>query len=168
MSLDRALRDSDAKLQQLALYSLGAPKDILGGHAVNECDDSRVDSGTTALGILRFPTPEKPKSHAVPTKYRFRFHEQEGVPPTWQKAREKNYEATLAGLEEWTFDPPRCDNELLAKQGVLDQQFGPRASNIGNETSEHREGTCRFSNRCSNPFQYFHLFQASRKFKTCT
>ena len=37
-------------------------------------------------------------------------------------------------LEYGTFDVSECDDELLAKQCILQQQLGPRASNIGNET----------------------------------
>ena len=141
MSLDRSLRNSDAKLQKFAAYSFRTPKDIFGGHALNECDDLRVNSGTTAFGMLRLPTPEKPKSRAVPTKHRIRLHQQQGVAPMWQKACEQNYETALVGLEKWTFDLPRRDNELLAKQGVLQQQLGPRASDVSNETGEHGQGT---------------------------
>ena len=86
-------------------------------------------------------------------------------------------------LEDWTFDLPRRDNELLAKQGILQQQLVPRASNIGNETGEYGEGSGRFSNSRSNPIEYStsyrsktsndagqhesDLAQASWKFKTC-
>jgi hypothetical protein len=38
-----------------------------------------------------------------------------------QKARKQNYETTLMGPENRKFDPPRRDNELLTKQGVLHQ-----------------------------------------------
>lgn len=54
-------------------------------------------------------------------KYRFWLHEQQGVAPMWQEAREQNYETSLLGLEDWTFDFSRCDDELLAKRGILQQ-----------------------------------------------
>ena len=129
------------------------PKGHFGGHALNECDDLRVNSGTTAFGMLRLPTPEKPKSRAVPTKHGFRLHEQQGVAPMWQKACEQNYETALVGLEKWTFDLPRRDNELLAKQGVFRQQLGPRASDVSNKTGKHGKGMRRFPNRCSNSIE---------------
>ena len=79
---------------------------------MNECDGFRVNSGSTASCVLRFPTPENPKSLAVPTKYRFGLHEQQRVPPMWQKARKQDNEATLMGLEYGTFDLSRRDDDL--------------------------------------------------------
>ena len=61
---------------------------------------------------------EKPKSLAVPPKYGVGLHEHQGVSPTRQKARQQNYETTLTGLEDLTFDLSRCDDELLAKQRI--------------------------------------------------
>ena len=184
MSLDRALCDSNAKFEKFATYSLGTPKDIFSGYAVNERNDLRVNSRSTALGILRPPTPEKPKSLAVPTEHRIWFHEQQGVAPMRQKARQQDNESTLMGLEHRTLDFPGRDDELLAKQRVLHQQFGPRASNIGNETSEHGKGSGGSPNRCLDSIEYSASYrskmsndagqhesdfaQASLKFKTCT
>jgi hypothetical protein len=74
VSLDCALRDSDAEFQEFAAYSLRAPEDIFGSHAVNECEDFRVNSRNWGLVTSRPPTPEKPKSLSVPTKHRFRLH----------------------------------------------------------------------------------------------
>ena len=115
VSLDRAFCDSNSKLQEFATYSLGAPKDIFGSHAVNECDDFRVNTRKWALDIPRLPTPEEPKSLAVPSKHRVGFHEQQGVPPMRQKAREQDDDASFMGFENRTFDLSRCDDELLAK-----------------------------------------------------
>lgn len=61
--------------------------------------------------------------------------------------------AALMGLENWTFDFSRFHNELLAKQGVLRQQLGPRASDVSNKTGEHGKGTRRFPNRCLNSIE---------------
>ena len=110
VSLDRPFRNSDAKLQQFAAYSFRTPQYIFSGHAVNECDDLRVNPRNRVLGVPRPPTPEKRKSLAVPTKYRFWLHEQQCVAPMWQTAREQNYETALMSLEDWTFDLPGCDN----------------------------------------------------------
>jgi hypothetical protein len=74
VSLDRTLRNSDAELQEFAAYSLGTPEGIFGSHAVNECEDFRVNSRNWGLVTSRPPTPEKPKSLSVPTKHRFRLH----------------------------------------------------------------------------------------------
>ena len=117
---------------------------------MNECNDLRVNPRNTAFGTLRLPTPEEPKSLAVPTKYRVGLHEQQRILPMRQKAREQNYETALIGSEDRTFDLSECDDELLAKQGVLHQQLGSRARSVGNETSKHGEGSTGFSNRCSN------------------
>ena len=119
VSLNRALCDSNSKLQELAANSFRSPGHVFSGHAVNECNDLRVNLGNRALGILRLPTPEEPKSLTVPTKYRVRFHEQQRVPPMGQKARKQDNEATLMGLEDRTFDFSRRDDELLAKQGGI-------------------------------------------------
>jgi hypothetical protein len=115
VSLDSPFRNSDAKLQQFAAYSFRTPEDIFCGHAANECDDLRVNPRDTAHGILRFPTPEEPKSLAVPTKYRVGLHEQQCVPPMGQKASKQDNKTTLMGLENGTSDLFRCDDELLAK-----------------------------------------------------
>jgi len=56
------------------------------------------------------------------------------------------------GLEHWTFDFSRRDDELLAKHSVLHQQLGPRASDIGKKTSKNGKWTACFPNRCSNRF----------------
>ena len=146
-------------------------------------DDLRVNPRNWALVTSRPPTPEKPKSLAVPTKHRVWLHEQQRVPSLRHKARKQDNEATLMGLEYGTFDLSRCDDELLTKQGVLQQQLGPRASDVGNKTGEHWKGTCRFSNGRSNPIEYStsyrsktsndagqhepDLAQAIWKFKTC-
>ena len=74
VTLDCALRDSDAEFQEFAAYSLRAPEDIFFGHAMDDCDDLRVNPRSTSFGIFRFPTPEKPKSLAVPTEHRVWFH----------------------------------------------------------------------------------------------
>lgn len=121
MSLDRAFCDSDAKLEQFAAYSFRSPQDIFGGNALDECDDFRVNPRSACFGILRFPAPEKPKSLSVPTKHRFRLHEQKSIAPMRQKARQQDNQTALIGPENRTFDPPRRDNELLTKQGVLHQ-----------------------------------------------
>ena len=121
VSLNRTFGDSNAELHEFAAYSLGAPKDIFGRNAVNECDDFRVNSGTAILGVLRLPKPVNPKSLAVPTEYRFWLHEPQGVAPMWQEAREQDNESTFMGLEYGTLDFSRCDYELLAKQGILQQ-----------------------------------------------
>ena len=137
VSLDCALCDSNTKLQEFAADPFRAPQDIFRGHTVDECDDVWVNSGSTAFSILRFPTPEEPKSLTMPTDHRCRFHQQKSIAPMWQKARKQDNQAALMGPENGTFDLSRCDDELLAKHGILQQQLGPRASNIGNETSEH-------------------------------
>jgi hypothetical protein len=75
VSLDCPFRNSDTELQQFAAYSFRSPQDIFSGHAVDERDDFRVNSRSTAFGIFRLPTPEEPKSLAVPTEHRVWFHE---------------------------------------------------------------------------------------------
>ena len=86
-------------------------------------------------------------------------------------------------LEYRTFDLRR-DDELLAKQGVLNKQLFTGTCDVGKKASEYRKGTCRFSNCRSNSIEYSassrskmsndagqhetYLAQASRKFKTCT
>ena len=154
VSLNCAFRRLESQVSVVRLEFVPRPRGHFQSHAVNKCDDLRVHSGNTAFGILRFPTPKEPKSFAVPTEHCVRFHEQQGVPPMGQKARKQNHETALMILKDRSFDFPRCDNELLTKQGVLHQQLGPRASNIGNETSEHGEGSGRFSNCRSNSIEY--------------
>ena len=90
VTLDRALRDSDAEFQEVAAYSLRAPEDIFSGHAVDERDDLRVNSRSTAFGIFRLPTPEEPISFAVPTEHRVWFHESESFTPSGQETCEQD------------------------------------------------------------------------------
>jgi hypothetical protein len=42
--LDRAFRDVNPKLEQVAANTLGAPEPILSGHALNELDDIGRDA----------------------------------------------------------------------------------------------------------------------------
>ena len=87
---------------------------------MDQCDDLRVNPRNGALVTSRPPTPEKPKSLAVPTKHRVWLHEQQRVPPMWHKARKQDDEATLMGLEYGTFDLSKSPVAILEHGLSLD------------------------------------------------
>jgi len=74
--LDRAFRDLNPKLEQLAANTLGTPESILLGHASNELDDVRRHARSRRLRRLGLPAPEQAKPFAVPAKHGLGLHEQ--------------------------------------------------------------------------------------------
>src|ERR1017187_4370249 len=70
VSLDRALRDADAELQELASNPFGTPEPVLGRHVVDEGDDARRDTRFAWTPGAGLPTPEKSESLPVPSQQR--------------------------------------------------------------------------------------------------
>ena len=153
ISLNRALRDSDAEFQEFAAYSLRAPQDIFSGHAADECDDLWVNSGSTALAFRDLKRQKSRNPSRCQRSTVSGFTNSRAFRQCGRRLASRTTKPRSRGLENRTFDLPRRDNELLTEQGVLHQQLGPRACGVSNKASEHWEGSAGFSNRCSNSIE---------------
>jgi hypothetical protein len=87
---DRALRDAEAKLQELAPNPFGAPEPVLGRHALDEGDDVRRH--TWFVWPLRsgLPAPEQSESFPMPSQQRLGLDQEQGMPPLTMEACEQH------------------------------------------------------------------------------
>ena len=125
--LDRALRDADAELQELASNPFGSPEPVLGRHAVDEGDDVRRETRFAWTARAGFPPPEQSESFPVPSQDRLGLDQEQGMAPLGKESREQHEQASLVGAKGRAFDSARGDDELLSKKRVLGDQLG-RAS----------------------------------------
>src|SRR5450631_2723135 len=79
--LDRALRDTDAELEQFATDALRAPKAIFAGHATDELDRVDRNAGPRFL-MSRPPAPEHLKSLPMPAQDRLGLHQKHRFAPS--------------------------------------------------------------------------------------
>jgi hypothetical protein len=111
--LDRALRDTDAELQELASNSFRSPEPVLGRHAVDEGDHVRPNARFAWPSRAGLPTPEKSESLPVPSQQRFGLDQQQGMAPLAIEAREQYEQTSLVDPKGRAFDGARSDDELL-------------------------------------------------------
>jgi hypothetical protein len=150
--LDRAFRDVNPKLEELAANTLGTAESILRGHASNELDDIRRHARSRRLRRLGLPTPQQTKAFAVPAKDGFGLHEQQRVAPSWKRRYKERDQSALMWLEDPSLHLPCRHNELLAQKDVLGQQLGPGAQHVSREATDDRarSWTQRFADSLRN------------------
>lgn len=93
---------------------------------------------TTSAGMTLEP-PEEPEPLAMPVKEGLGFENQEGVLPRGKSAGEEQEGEAVAAGQAGFLDLALEDDHLLAKQGILEQEFGLGASQIEGE-AEHEGG----------------------------
>jgi hypothetical protein len=125
--LDRALRDADAKLQELSSNPFGSPEPILDRHALDEGDDLRRETRFAWTARAGFPPPEQSESFLVPSQDRIGLDQEQGLAPLGKESREQHEQTSLVGAEGRAIDGARGHDELLPKKRVLGDQLGTRA-----------------------------------------
>jgi hypothetical protein len=150
--LDRAFRDVNPKLEELAANTLGTPESILCGHASNELDDVRRHARSRWLRRLGLPTPQQTKAFAVPAKDGFGLHEQQRVAPSWKRRYKERDQSAFVAAKNRSLHLPCRHNELLAQKDVLGQQLGPGAQHVSREATDDRARpwTQRFADSLRN------------------
>src|SRR5439155_14204518 len=128
--LDGSLADADAELEQLAAEALRAPARIAGGHL----SDKRRTRGRGSTRRPRASAPEGATACLVPAEDGRRLDEQGGVAP---RRRHACCEPHREAPPRCPPDPPRDlslrDDELLPKQGVLGDETGAAAHDVGSQ-----------------------------------
>src|SRR5439155_24538073 len=122
--------DADAELEELAAEALRAPARIAGGHL----SDKRRTRGRGSTRRPRASAPEGATACLVPAEDCRRLDEQRGVAP---RRRHACCEPHREALPRCPPDPPRDlslrDDELLPKQGVLGDETGAAAHDVGGQ-----------------------------------
>ena len=120
-ALHCALTDFDAKLEQFATDSLGAPADVLESDAPDQSSGAWYQPGRSRS---RLATPVDFEQSAMPTKGGGGLHDQQRFAPVGQDTSEGKNRQPISPLDPWTSNLTPQDAELLAKQRVLEDQRG--------------------------------------------
>src|ERR1700716_594318 len=124
---DRGLSDTDAKLEQLAVYPRCAPKRIYDAHLADQAANVRrcLRPATAWSG---FPAPIGSEAGAVPAHQRLRPYNLQGVQHPGSQSIEPNKQQAVDAAEGHSirrFAPQ--DVELMPKHKVFGFQRSPRA-----------------------------------------
>jgi hypothetical protein len=136
--LDGSLGDGDAQFEELAADALRSPEAIFGSHAANEVDDLGGEALCARRLPPRAPLPEEPKALSVPAKKRVGLDEHRCVPPAREHRGEGHQERSVRGAKLGLLDSSGGNQELLAEERVLDEEFSAGAQEIGEEPSYRR------------------------------
>jgi hypothetical protein len=117
ISLHRALRHADSKLEQLTPHPLGAPARVSRGHLANE----RGVACRPSAARSRPPAPQKSEAFAVPSKHSGRLHERHRGPPRGRPPRQHRDGQALRASEHHSLalQPALRRRQLLPEKFVL-------------------------------------------------
>jgi len=135
--LDRPIADPDAQLQELAADALGAPQPVLRRQPLDQRD--RLGGHLRSFRPGRGPgAPHEAEALPMPAQQRVWLHDEEHRAPTADEARQEDEAAAIYGGEH---GPPYLaakDDELLAEEGILGDEFGFRPGQIGQRPAARR------------------------------
>jgi len=94
---DRAFGHFEAKLQELAMNSWGAPERVRGGHACDQCLDLSVDRRSTFGGPARELGPVLAEAAPVPAEDSVGGHDHEGLFPTGPDPGQRDPKEAISG-----------------------------------------------------------------------
>ena len=137
--LDRPLAHMDADFEQFTPNSLGAPEVVFPGEPLDHANRFGGDTGSW-WSVPRLLPPKAAKARSVPAKDRFRFHEQECIPPSGQDPRKSRDQRALAGEQSGPLRASRRHDELLTQQGVLGDELASRADYVSEQPANHGSG----------------------------
>ncbi len=135
--LDGALGHADTKLAEFAPDPLDTPEGVLRRHLPDQGDGPGGEQ-QASRPRARLPPPERAEPGAMPAQQRLRLDEEQCLPSDAGPAGEEHQERPIRRCHGRPLDAPTQVDELLAQEGVLDeqrrsptQQVSPRPHRLG-------------------------------------
>jgi hypothetical protein len=141
--LDGPLRHVDAELQQLTSNPFGSRERVLVDESSNQLDRLRGDSRRRGRWRPGSRSPEQTETLAVPTEDGVGLHEKYGVAPARNEMSENHEERPVVSRELRLLRRPHHDDELLAEERVLREEFFRRAGQVPQQPADERDGPRR-------------------------
>ncbi len=122
----RRLTDLDPQLEQFTVDARGAPQRVLPAHSPDQIPHLRGHRRASPPSRSGFPTPEQPKTLAVPANYGLRFDDDDGVHATGPQAIEPDPEEPVDPGQPGPGRPYALEHrQLMAKGNEFELQRGP-------------------------------------------
>src|SRR5258708_53725 len=139
ISLDGTPGDRQAQFQQFTADALAAPQAIVFGHATNE-RDLLAGQGWPPNRYChsRLASPHPPKQIPVPAQQRLGFHDEQGLFPGLQPARQHDKQGPVAPAERRPLDLTLDPDQLLPQPGVFQQQIVSGTAEMGYRADDQR------------------------------
>ncbi len=134
--LNRALGDGETEFEEFPVDALGAPQTILLCHLLNQRDGCRVQFWTTTAAA-RLESPEETETLAMPAQQSVRFEEEERIFPVLDATNQEDEPKAIRLRKGWLVDSALQDDQLLPEQGVLGNEIGSAARQVGGD-AEHK------------------------------
>ena len=135
--LDRRPCGLDAEFHEFATDALRAPEAILPGHLLDQSDGFAGYPGAPTP-VAGLEPPQQPEALAMPAQARIGLEAEEGLLPTPDPAGEEDEPKAIGWGEPWLVNLAVEDDELLAEEGVLRNEFGIAASEIEGRAEKDR------------------------------
>jgi len=120
--LDRRPSDVNSEFHEFTTDALHAPEAVLSGHLLDQ-GDGFVRYPRAPTPVAGLEPPEQPETLAMPAKQRIGFDDKEGFLPPPGPAGEEDEPRAIGWCEAWLANLTVEDDELLAEEGVLGNDF---------------------------------------------
>src|SRR5438132_3892580 len=140
---NRALRDVETELEELAMNARRTPEGIGEGHGADELGDLQIDGRTTCSAASRFPVPGHTEALPVPANHGLRLNDMERFAPPCAPPREPHPEDAVEETDPRSLGATAEQGELLSQRQVLKNEVGAglQCSAQSAQQSEY-EGHC--------------------------